>query len=207
MISVAIVDDHKLVRAGVAKLLEAYENIKISFQFDGPEMLLENMEDCCCDVIIMDLSMPGIGGIQATHLLAQSDRKVIISSMHQTSFHVSSALRAGARGFVGKSSPIDDLYSAIQVVHQGGIWIPSEISKAIMLDLIRETEISSTLSPRQVEVLQMTVGGLRSKEIAYKLGVSTKTVETYKHQVMEKAGVSDITSLVKWSILNGFTGF
>ena len=207
MINVVMIDDHKLVRAGIANLIEANTEIKVVEQFDAPDELISLDKDLCYDVAIVDISMPGIGGIKATQILAEKNRKVIMLSMHQTTFHVAAAMKVGAKGFVGKSSPIEDLYSAIHVVYQGGIWIPHEISKAIILDLIKHSEASSQFSPRQIEVLKLTMSGLKSKEIAYELGVSTKTIETYKHQIMEKAGVNDITALVKWSILNGFTGF
>lgn len=207
MINIIMVDDHKLVRAGIANLIEANTEIKVIYQFDNPDELISLDKELCYDVAIIDISMPGIGGIKATQILAEKNRKIIMLSMHQTTSHVAAAMKVGAKGFVGKASPIEDLYSAIHVVYQGGIWIPHEISKAIILDLIKNSEVSSQLSPRQIEVLKLTTSGLKSKEIAYELGVSTKTIETYKHQIMEKVGVTDITALVKWSILNGFTDF
>ncbi|MBP6469737.1 MAG: response regulator transcription factor [Chloroflexi bacterium] len=207
-IKVFLADDHKVVRDGLHMLLSAEADIEVvGGASDGLEAV-ELVAQLRPDVVVMDIAMPGMNGIEAMAqiLRANSARKVIILSMHATKEYIFQALQAGARGYLLKESAGIEVVNAVRMVHHGGSYLSPKISNQVIEGYVRPkdddavTNPLSVLSPRERQIFQLVVEGKSSAEIAKILFLSPKTVDTYRSRLMQKLGVSDLLSLFKFAV-------
>jgi len=212
-IRVCLADDHSVVRDGLRFLLEAKGDIAVvGAAPDGRQAVLQ-AQQLRPDVVIMDIAMPELNGIEATVQIRATcpDTEVIILSMHSTSEHVFRAFQAGARGYLLKESAGAEVVSAVRAVHAGRRYLSARIAEQGLAVVSRSGQASPGQSPierltgREREILQLVVEGQSSAEIAERLYLSTKTVETYRSRLMQKLSVSDLPSLVKFAIEHGLT--
>lgn len=205
-----IADDHAVIRDGLRALLEAREDMEVIGDAGDGRQAVTEATQLKPDVVIMDISMPGRNGIDAAALLREAvpSTRVIILSMHATTEHVFRALQAGARGYLLKNSAGAELVDAVRAVHAGKRYFSQKIADLLVEDYVREgrpTGPIGALSPREREILQLTVEGHTSAEVGRLLSLSPKTVETYRSRLMQKIGVADLVGLVKFAIVHGLT--
>ena len=211
-ITVYLADDHAIVRDGLRYLLDAQPDIKVIGDAANGREAVQQVSELCPDIVIMDIAMPQLNGIDATLKISQiCSSQVIILSMHSTIEHIFRSLNAGARGFVLKESAGIEVVKAVRAVHAGHHYLSPKISDSLIEDYVNLAEISgvggplSSLSPREREVLQFVVEGKTNTEIAQILSISVKTVETYRSRFMVKLGIKDFPSLIKFAIQHGVT--
>ena len=211
-LNVMIADDHQIVRQGLRALLEREPDLRIAAEVNNGREALAAAESQPIDLAIMDVSMPGLNGIEATRkLLATTPRmKVIGLSMHTDRRFVSEMLKAGAAGFVSKDSAFEELVQAIRTVQSGQVYLSPSAAGVVVDDYVRqsgqpEASAFSSLTTREREVLQLMAEGRSTKQIAMDLGVSTKTVETHRRQIMEKLDLYSVAELTKYAIREGLT--
>jgi len=208
-VRVLLADDHALVRAGIRALLEGLEGVTVVAEAGNGSEVLELARKHRPDVVLLDISMPGLCGLEASALLKQelSEVRVVMLSMHANEEYVLQALRAGASGYMLKDSATAELELALQAVMQGETYLSPRISKQMVEGYVQrvggEQPKSDSLTPRQRQVLQLIAGGHSTKEIAYRLELSVKTVETHRAQLMERLQIRDIAGLVKYAIRCG----
>ena len=212
-ITVFLADDHAVVRDGLRVLLEAQPDIRvIGDAADGRETV-RRVTRLCPDVVVLDIAMPELNGIEAAREIAQvcPSTQVIILSMHSTMLHIFRALQAGARGYLLKESAGIEVVNAVRAVHAGRRYLSQKISDSLIDDYVHQRQAAEAqsplarLSPRERQVLQLVVEGKSSAEIAGTLSLSLKTVETYRSRLMHKLGISDLPGLVKFAIQHGLT--
>jgi DNA-binding NarL/FixJ family response regulator len=212
-ITVFLADDHAVVRDGLRFLLEAQHDIKVVGDAANGRDAVRQVAQLCPDVVIVDIAMPDLNGIEATQQIRETrpSAQVIILSMHSTTEHVFRALQAGARGYLLKESAGVEVISAVRAVHAGRRYLSEKISDQVIDDYVRQRDAVEAesplarLSPREREVLQLVVEGKSSAEIADILFLSPNTVETYRSRLMQKLGISDLPGLVKFAIQHGLT--
>ena len=198
------------MRDGLLSLLKQQPDIHvIGSACDGLETVTQ-VTVLKPDVVVMDISMPHMNGIEATQqILTEFPRaRVIILSMHSTSEHVFRALQAGARGYLLKESAGPELVLAIRTVFSGARYLSQKITDTVVTDYLKSDKSASPLemlSAREREVLQLVAEGKSSLEISKLLFLSTKTIETYRSRLMTKLGIKDIPSLVKFAVQHGLT--
>jgi len=208
-VRVLLADDHALVRAGIRALLEGLEGVTVVAEAGNGSEVLELARKHRPDVVLLDISMPGLGGLEASALLKQElpEVRVVMLSMHANEEYVLQALRAGAVGYMLKDSATAELELALQAVMQGETYLSPPISRQVVEGYVQrvgaEQPAADHLTPRQRQVLQLIAEGLSTKEIAYRLELSVKTVETHRAQLMERLQIRDIAGLVKYAIRNG----
>ncbi len=212
-ITVFLVDDHAVLRDGLRLLLEADPAITVVGEADNGRDAVELVEKLRPDVIIMDLAMPQMNGIEATRVIKKNhpSAKVIILSMYSTTEHIVSALDAGAQGYLLKESVGAEVLDAVMSVGRGVFYWSKKIPEKVVLDCKQRalkpnapTPLMS-LSRREREILQYVVEGRSSAEIAHVLGLSPKTVDTYRSRLMHKLDITDVPGLVKFAIQYGLT--
>jgi len=205
---VLLVDDHALVRAGIRALIGMLEGIEVVGEAgDGPEAL-SMVEELQPDVVLLDITMPGMNGLQALEEIVNRFPKVrvIILTMHEAREYAIQALRAGAAGFIPKSAASTELKLAIETVIRGNTYVSKETVQDSPLsydDNPRERTLLERLTPRQREILVLIAEGKGTKEIARALNISVKTVESHRAQLTERLGIHDVASLVRLSIKTG----
>ena len=209
-ITVYLVDDHRILRDGLRLLLELRGDIRVVGEAEDGRTALEGILETRPDVVLMDITMPELNGIDATQniMLNLPGTKVIILSVHSDGEHVYRALQAGAKGYLLKESAGDEVVKAVHAVYQGKQYISRKLSEALSLSHARQGQKQSPfelLSAREREVLQLTVQGATSAVIAGKLKLSPKTVDTYRSRLMEKLGVQNLPELVRFAIKHGLT--
>ena len=210
MIRLILVDDHALVRDGITRLLEAQRDLQVMGSFGDVEAALRFAKREEPDVAVVDIAMPQANGIDVTRRLrdASPDTGVLILSMHSNPEYVHQALLAGALGYVAKESAGPVLVEAIRAVYAGRRYL----SDTLGFDALQRYQLSAgqrdpldALSARERQVLRYTVEGKTIAQTAAQLGVSPKSVETYRSRVMTKLGIVDLPGLVKFAIRNGIT--
>lgn len=212
-IKVFLADDHAVVREGLRFLLEAQADITVVGDAANGREAVRQVEKLKPDVVVMDIAMPELNGIEATQQIREScpTTQVVILSMYTTTEHISRALKAGAQGYVVKESAGKEVVEAVRAVHTGHHYMSRWISETMIdhyVSLTRSTPTQSPLeklSSREREVLQLVVEGKSSAEIAEVLFLSVKTVETYRSRLMQKLGVRDLPGLVRFAIQHGLT--
>jgi DNA-binding NarL/FixJ family response regulator len=212
-ITVFLADDHRMVREGFRLLLETQSDIKVIGGAGNGREAVRQAIKLIPDVILMDIAMPELNGIEATKQIieANSSAKVIILSMYSTTQHIFRALKAGAKGYILKESAGDDVIKAVRMVHSGKTFLCDEITGVVVGDYIEKRESGamddplSRLSTREREVLQLLVEGKSNTKIAELLFLSQKTIETYRSHLMHKLGIGDLPGLVKFAIQQGIT--
>ncbi|MBA3007466.1 MAG: response regulator transcription factor [Proteobacteria bacterium] len=205
----ALVDDHAIVREGLRALLEQSSFIQVVGEAATGRECLSMIENWRPDVVIMDISMPDINGIEATRLIKEQwpRIKVVILSMHSTAEYIYRAFAAGACGYVLKDSIGEELLSAIKAALSNKRYLSAILQDAdiAMKYLSSCSSPLASLSNRERQVLQLVVEGNTSAYIAQRLTLSPKTVETYRSRIMQKLDLHDTPSLVKFAILHGLT--
>ena len=209
-IRVLIADDHKVVADGISLLLKAHSDIEVVDQVRSGREAVRRTVESHPDVVLMDSDMPDMNGIEATRLIRERcpDARVLMLSVHADPLHIVRALRAGACGYVPKSSAGSDVVAAIRAVHAGKRYLHPTIEQEVLEQLVEPQATDDPLerlSARERQVLQMIAEGKAATEIALALSLSTRTVETYRARLMEKLGIHDVPSLVKFAIRNGLT--
>ena len=209
LIRVLLVDNHTLVRAGLRALLQNIQGIEVVAEAgDGCEAL-RLIADCQPDVVLMDIAMPEMNGLEATaHVLKEFPHvRVIMLSMYANEEYVLQALRLGALGYLLKDAGINELELAIRASYQGETYLSPAVSKHIIGDYLRrvgdESSSLSQLTSRQREILQLIAEGRTTKEIAQLLYISVKTVETHRMQLMKRLDIYDVAGLVRYAIRMG----
>jgi DNA-binding NarL/FixJ family response regulator len=205
-----MVDDHALVRAGLRRLLQEINGIEVISEASEVNEALAVVESSRPNLVLMDIGLPGINGLEATAQIKTRfpDIRVIILSMHSSEEDVLQALRAGASGYLLKSSAPAEMAIAIDAVMNGGVYLSPTVSKWVVDGYLERVRIGGqspgALSPRQREVLNLVAGGLSTKEIARRLGISGKTVETHRTQLMARLDIHEVAGLVRYAIKTGF---
>ncbi|MDR7417914.1 MAG: response regulator transcription factor [Armatimonadota bacterium] len=208
-IRVLLAEDHGLVRAGFKALLASLSGIEVAAETDNGREALDLVESLRPDLVLMDIAMPGLNGLEATARIGKAypEVRVVILSMHASEEYVMRALRAGAMGYVLKSAGVAELELAINAVMRGETYLSPPISKRLVDDYIRRTSEEGDpldrLTPRQREILQLIAEGRSTKAIAQTLGLSPRTVETHRAQLMERLGVHDVAGLVRFAVRMG----
>ena len=204
-----LADDHTLVRAGIRGLLRGLPGVEVVGEAeDGPEAL-RLAESLRPDVVLLDIGMPGLNGLEVAGRLAALDPsiRVLILSMHTSEEYVLRALRAGCAGYLLKRSAVSELEVAVRAVARGETYLSPAVSKQVVDDYVGRTggatDPIDALTPRQREILQLVAEGNTSKEIAERLGLSFKTVEAHRAQIMERLGVRDLAGLVRFAVRVG----
>jgi DNA-binding NarL/FixJ family response regulator len=205
VISVLLADDHGVLRDGVQRLLEANADIKVVATADDGREAVEKAAELQPDVVVMDISMPDINGIEATRRIA--DRApataVAILSMHSSSEMVREAFAAGARGYVLKESAGDEVVRAVRTLAAGRRYVGEGVAhKVLAEDTASGLE---RLTGREREILPLIVSGKSNAQAAAILGLSPRSVETYRLRLMQKLGIEDLPTLVKFAIRHGMT--
>jgi DNA-binding NarL/FixJ family response regulator len=208
---VLLVDDHNLVRAGIRALLVTIPGVEVVAEAGDGAQALELARTHQPDIVLMDISMKGMNGLEATQRLRKENpaARVIMLSMYATEDYVSQALRAGAIGYLLKDSATKELAQALETVARGETYLGSDLSaesvEQYMSKVGADGAAPDVLTARQREILQLIAEGHNTKEIAYRLGLSAKTVETHRAQIMERLGIRDIAGLVRYAIRNRMT--
>lgn len=207
MIGVLLVDDHKLVRTGLKLILDETPDIRVVGEASTGEEALERARALKPQVILMDVSMPGIGGLEATRKLAMGlpDARVIVVSVHTAEPYPMRLLEAGASGYLTKDCAGDEIVTAIRRVHAGERYISAEIARQLALQAVSREPGSpfDQLSSREMQVMIMATGGHSVQDISDKLHLSPKTVSTYRSRLFQKLGVSNDVELTRLALRYG----
>jgi DNA-binding NarL/FixJ family response regulator len=211
-IKILLVDDHKMFRDGLRNLISREMGLEpIGEAKDGDEAIVMALK-YSPDVMVMDLSMPGLNGLEATRKILEirPQTKIIVLSMHSDRRFVVETLKVGAKGYVLKDSDFTELVQAIHAVVNDRIYLSQKISDLVIKDFVKSAKIEessayTTLSAREREVLQQLAEGKGTKVIADHLNVSIKTIETYRKNLMDKLDLHSIAALTKYAIREGIT--
>jgi DNA-binding NarL/FixJ family response regulator len=212
-ITIFLAEDHRLVRDGFRILIETQPDLKVIGEAGTGHETVRQVVKLLPDIVLMDIGMPELNGIEATRQISEAcpSTKVIILSMYSTSQHITRAFKAGARGYILKESAGEDMIKAVRTVYNGQIFLCGEISEIVVGQyLLDQAEVVvddplSRLTAREREILQLLVEGKSNTKIAELLFLSPKTVETYRSHLMQKLGINDLPSLVKFAIRHGLT--
>jgi len=199
LITVLLVDDHQMVRTGLATLLGSTDDIRVVAQSgDGADAVAEASRTRP-DVVLMDLSMPGVDGVEATRqiLAEQSEVKVVVLTSFADRGRVSDALAAGAVGYLLKDCEPAELLAAVRAAHAGHVPIDPRVAGVLLPDTTSRPE--DAMSPRELEVLRLVAQGLANKQIGRRLGISERTVKAHLGRVFRQLGVADRTSAALWA--------
>ncbi len=208
-VRILIADDHKLVRAGLAMLIGEIPGYEVIAQADDGVSALESAIGLKPDVVLVDINMPRMSGLECLAKLREQapEIHVLMLSMYANEEHVIRALNLGARGYLLKDATPSELELAIRTVADGNLWLSAAVSTQVLKRYGTRgqpaSEKEDVLTARQQQILQRLAEGASIKEIAFELGVSIKTVETHKAQIMERLGLHDIPALVRYAIRNG----
>ena len=205
-IRVMLVDDHAVVRAGVRRLLEQDERFSVVAEADTGERAYQIFGEYLPDITVLDLSMPGIGGMETIKRIVARypTAKILVLSMHENAAFASQALKAGAKGYLAKSGLAEELSNAIQWVMTGQTYLGTEISHKIALQMHEsQGDPMQVLSAREFEIFRMLVDGVELSIIASTLNISLKTVANYQTGIKQKLGVSSPVEMVRMAIRCG----
>jgi DNA-binding NarL/FixJ family response regulator len=209
-ISVLLLDDHAVVRDGLQALIDAQPDLRVVGSFGGAAEALRFAAETPPDVAVLDIALAGLDGIEAARRLHDQcpQTHVLMLSMHASAEFVYQALRAGALGYVLKESAGEEVVAAVRAVHSGQRYLSEKISSRAVDDYVRERGPEhplERLSPRERQVLKLIVEGNTSNEVGALLGVSSKSIDTYRSRLMAKLGIDDLPGLVKFAIRHGMT--
>jgi two-component system invasion response regulator UvrY len=208
MIRVLLADDHNVVRAGLAGLLSEVAWIKLVAEVESGEQAIEAAMKLEPHVVLIDINMPGIGGIEATKKILQKDPriKVIILTVHNEQPFPTTLLQAGAAGYITKDANIEEILRAIKTVHTGGQYLSRSVAHNLALSTVNKRlkdDLMDTLSGRELQTLLMIANGKSVTEISELLCLSPKTINTYRYRLFDKLGVNSNVSLAHFAMRNG----
>jgi len=209
-IRVLLVDDHEIVRAGLRMLFRAEKSVEIAGEASSGYEAIDAVDELAPDVVLMDVAMPGMTGIEATRRIKEKHPEVAVLAltMHEDDQYFFEMLNAGASGYVPKRAAPDDLLSAIRVVSQGEVFIYPSLAKLLVNDFLQRAETGPPetrpeLTPREREVLALIADGLTNREIADALVISVKTVDRHRENIMRKLNLHNRVELVKYALEKG----
>lgn len=207
VINVIVVDDHELVRNGICRMLSDLADINVVGQAESGDEAIKLARALKPDVILLDVNMPNIGGVEATKRLLQIDKSIkiiAVSSLTQQPYP-SMLLKAGVRGYLTKGAPLTDMHKAILKVHSGGRFFSPEVSEQLAASILAENPDSpfDLLSEREKQVAMMVVNCQSAHEIAEQLFVSVKTINTYRYRIFEKLDIDSDVKLTRLAMRHG----
>jgi two-component system, NarL family, nitrate/nitrite response regulator NarL len=208
IIKVLVADDHPVVRKGLQSCLSRQGRLKIVGEAADGEDALRQTRQLSPDVVLMDISMPGMNGLAVTEVLRKEapQVKVLVLSVHSNKDYIFRVIQAGAHGYVSKEAPPEELLRAIETVHAGEPFFSEEIAKAALSEFVNsggKKEPFSQLTSREREVLVLIAEGKSNKEIADKLGIGVRTIETHRERIMRRLNIHSVAGLTKYAIANG----
>lgn len=205
-IKILVADDHDLVRTGISRMLSDDPNISVISEASCGESAVANARKLRPDVVLLDVNMPNIGGVEATKRIKQIDNniKVLVVSSLTTQPYPTMLLKAGVNGYITKGTPIDEMIRAIKKIHSGGKYFSHEVAEQLAQSVLDDAPSPlDVLSEREKQVLMMVVNCQSVQEIADRLFVSAKTVNTYRYRIFEKLGVDSDVKLTHLAIRHG----
>ncbi len=211
-LKILLVDDHKILRDGLRSLIERHKDLEIVGEADSGLDAVRLTQRLMPDLVLMDITMPDLNGIDAARQIISrhSSVKIIALSMHTDRRMVNEMLRAGAAGYLLKETAFDELIQAIRSVMRGGLYLSPSIAQLVVEEMKKtpskaKSTVFTVLTDREREVLQLMAEGQSTKEIASKLSVSDKTIETHRRQIMDKLKLYNVAELTKYAIREGLT--
>jgi len=213
-IRVLVADDHPVVRAGLRTLLTAEGDMEVVGEAADGREALEKTRSLTPDVVIMDLAMPGVGGLEAIEGIANLglQTRVLVLTIYDDEQYLYRVIHAGGSGYVVKSSADSDLLGAIRMTHAGGVFLYASAETGVLRDYAERTDLARLgsaahkLSEREIEVLELTAKGFSNQEIGEKLGLSHKTVDTYRSRIMDKLRLRHRSELIQYALRRGLLG-
>ena len=205
-IRILLADDHAIVRSGLRRLIEQRQGMAVVAEAESGEQAYQQFSECLPDVAVMDLSMPGMGGMEAVRriLVRHPHARIVVYSMHENASFATQALRAGARGYLAKTGAPDEFLTALQEVTRGKTYLGTGIAQKIaMQSLDGGSDPIGQLSAREFDVFRMIAEGLSTDEIAAKLKISQKTVANYLTIIKQKLGVSTSIEMLRLAMRYG----
>lgn len=207
MIRVLVVDDHDLVRMGISRMLADSPDIEVVGEADSGDLAIKLAKQLTPDVVLLDVNMPNIGGLEATKRLVQLEKNIKILAVSSLSAqpYPSMLLKAGVNGYITKGTPLDEMIRAIKKVFQGGRYFSSDVAEQLAEVLLSDKADSpfDLLSEREKQVAMMVVNCQSPQQIADQLFVSVKTVNTYRYRIYDKVGVDSDVKLTHLAIRHG----
>lgn len=211
-IRIIIADDHKIVRSGLRSLLEKETDLEVVKEVDNGREAVRFSQELSPDVVVMDVAMPELNGIEATRqiIATRPGTKVIALSMHADKRYVMEMLKAGASGYILKDSAYEELIIAIRTVLKNRTYMCPQVAEVVVGDYVQlaraaDSSVFSLLSAREREVLQLLAEGSSTVQIAERLCIGVKTVETYRQHIMDKLNIRTVAELTKYAIREGLT--
>ncbi|WP_445664656.1 response regulator transcription factor [Fodinibius sp. AD559] len=205
--NIIVIDDHPMMRKGLSETLNAEHGFEVIDQFERAEEVLEKYDDLSPDLAVIDISLPGMSGLELLkHLVSRdSDLKVLIVSRHEENLYAKRVLRAGAKGYIMKQEAGEVLVKAVRKILNGGIYVSDEVSEKLLLGMAQgRDDISESpleqLSDRELEVFEFTGKGKTTRDIAEKLHLSVKTVESYRARIKTKLNLDNATELMRHAV-------
>ena len=211
-IRVMIADDHAILRAGLKLLVNAQADMEVVSEAPDGEKAIQAARETRPDVALLDLTMPGVGGMRALQEMARNCRetRVLVLTMHDDPAYLRSVLAAGASGYLLKRTVDSELLAAIRAVHRGGIFVDPSLANVLVQDVLakrgtkaRSMRPGNILSDREQQVLKLVAQGYSSQQIAKRIFVSVKTVETYRVRIADKLGLRTRSEVVRYAIRMG----
>ena len=198
---VVVVDDHPMVAEGIEAILESYDDISVAATLSDGQTMIDRLEELAPDVILMDLNMPGLGGLSATEMILERapETRILILSMHDTPEYIQTALSHGARGYILKDVPTEEIKRAIDTVMRGERYLCTGAEGA----LAPAVQSREQLTNREQMVLLQLAQGRSNKEVALTLDISVRTVETHRKNIKRKLGISSTAGLTRYAMEHG----
>jgi two-component system response regulator NreC len=210
-IRVLLADDHRMMREGIRALLERHQDIDVVAEANDGREAVRLATTVCPDVVVLDISMPMLNGIEATRQIRRDcpESRILILTVHESERYVGQLLMAGANGYIIKRAAGEELVAAIRAVHRGEAFLHPSIAKVVIEDYVRHLRdggglvASDVLTDREREVLQLIAEGYTNREIAEMLHLSIKTVQNHRSKIMKKLDLHDRGDLIKYAIQQG----
>jgi len=210
-IKLLLVDDHPVVRKGIRSYLENVDSVKVLGEATNGEEAVAMTRELSPDVVLMDIEMPKMSGLEATQAIRKEfpGIKILILTVHNTKYYVMQILQAGAKGYVLKDAPPEVLLKGIEAVMESDSFFSHDLSQVVLNQYLAEeadatcASAISNLTKREIEVLEKIAAGESNKEIADHLGMGVRTVETHRERVMDKLNIHSVAGLTKYAITNG----
>ncbi|NIP31602.1 MAG: UvrY/SirA/GacA family response regulator transcription factor [Candidatus Dadabacteria bacterium] len=207
MINVVIIDDHDLIRAGIRYMLSDVPGIKVVGEANNGEDGLKLVRELSPEIVLMDIRMPGVGGLEATRKILQysPDTKVLIITVCSDDMHPTRLLQIGAAGYLTKDASVDEMIQAIRTIHAGQRYVNPRVAQQLILKNVKDVEKTSfdNLSNRELQIAMMIVKGYKVKDIAEKLNLSPKTVNSYRYRIFSKLKIKGDVELVRLALQYG----